>query len=102
MRTNTEETTAPLKCTHIAVSGLTVNAPNQSRVVRIVVPMNRCRRTERDEVVTVCVRLCTCVLNVYVEVEKKIVFLLLRLQQRQFLLNCDPVWQDAVAPNAAA
>src|ERR1700758_4528035 len=74
MRTDTEKTAATLKCTHVAVSGFTVDAPNYSRVVRVIFRMNRCRRTQRDEVISLRVRLCTCVLNVYVEVEKKIVF----------------------------
>src|SRR5207237_10121476 len=78
IRTDTEKTAATLKCTHVAVFGFTIDAPNQSRVVRIVLRMNRCRRTERDEVVSLRVRLCTRVLNVYVEVEKNIVFLLAR------------------------
>src|SRR4030095_14057198 len=101
MRTDTEKTAATLKCTYVAVSGFAIDAPNQSRVVRIVVPMNRCRRTEGDEVVSLRVRLCTCVLNVYVEIEKKIVFLLFRLQQRKFLSNCDSVRRATLAPNAA-
>src|SRR5262249_18019177 len=101
MCTHTEKTAATLKCTHVAVSGFAVDAPNQSRVVRIILRMNRCRRTERDEVVSVCVRLCTRVLNVYVQFEKKIVLLLARLQQRKFLSNCDSVRRGALAPNAA-
>jgi hypothetical protein len=101
MRPDTEKTAATLKCTHVAISGFTIDTPNQSRVVRIVVPMNRCRRTERDEVVSLRVRLCTGVLNVYVEVEKKIVFLLARLQQRKFLSDRDSVRHGALAPNAA-
>src|SRR5512132_4739516 len=55
MRTYTEKTAATLKCTHVPVSGFTINAPNQSRVVRIVIPLSRCRRPERDEVLSVCV-----------------------------------------------
>src|SRR5712671_34812 len=64
MRTDTEKTAATLKCTHVAISGFTVDAPNYSRVVRVILRMNRCRRTERNEVVSLRVRLCTCVLNV--------------------------------------
>ena len=101
MRTDTEKTAATLKCTHVPVSGFTIDAPNQSRVVRIVIPMHRCRRTERDEVVSVRVRLRTRVLNVQIQLEKKIVFLLARLQQRKFLSNCDSVRRGALAPNAA-
>src|SRR5882757_4529329 len=59
MRTDTENTAATLKCTHVAVSGLAVDAPNYSRVVRIILRMNRRRRTERDEVVSLRVRLGT-------------------------------------------
>src|SRR5206468_12933065 len=101
MRNYTYKTAATLKCTHVAVSGFAIDAPNQSRVVRIVLRMNRCRRTERDEVVRVCVRLYTRVLNVQIQLEKKIVFLLTRLQQRKFLSNCDSVRRGALAPNAA-
>jgi hypothetical protein len=84
MRTDTEKTAATLKCTHVAVSGFTIDAPNQSRVVRIVVPMHRYRRTERDEVVSVCVRLRTRVLNIQIQLEKKIVFLLLDCSNENF------------------
>src|SRR5258705_11120642 len=101
MLTDRENTAATLKCTHVAVSGLAVDAPNYSRVVRIILRMNRRRRTERDEVVSLRVWLGTRVLNVYVEVEKKIVFLLARLQQRKFLSNCDSVRHGALAPDAA-
>ena len=62
--------------------------------------MNRCRRTERDEVVRVCVRLRACVLNVEIQLKKKIVFLLVRLQQRKFLSDCDSVRRGSLASNA--
>src|SRR4030095_7820152 len=101
MRTDTQKTAATLKCTYVAVSGLTIDAPNHSRVVRVVLRMNRSRRTERDEVVSVCVRLRTRVLNVQIQLEKKIVFLLARLQQRKFLSDCDSVRCRTFAPNAA-
>src|SRR4029077_19673498 len=101
MRTDTEKTAATLKCTHVPVSGFTIDTPNHSRVVRIVIPMPRCRRTERDEVVSVRVRLRTRVLNIQVQLDKKIVFLLTRLQQRKLLSNCDSVRRGALAPNGA-
>ena len=63
--------------------------------------MNRCRRTEREEVISVCVRLRACVLNIEIQLEKKIVFLLAGLQQRKFLSDCDSVRRGALAPNAA-
>src|SRR6185369_17233881 len=96
-----EKTAATLKCTHVSVSSFTIDRPNQSRVVRIVVRMDRRRRTERDKVVSVCMRLCTRVLNIQSQVEKKIVFLLVRLEQRKFLSNCGSIRRDTLEPNAA-
>src|SRR6266508_6156490 len=79
MRAGTEKPAATLKCTHVPVSGFTSDAPNHSRVVRIVVPMHWSRRTERDKIVSVCVRLGARVMNIEIQLKKKIVFLLARL-----------------------
>jgi len=42
--------------------------------------MHWSRRTERDKIVSVCVRLGARVLNIEIQLKKKIVFLLARLQ----------------------
>ena len=52
-----------------------------SRVyVRIIPRMNRRRRTERDKIVSICMRLRACVLNIEIQLEKKLSFFSARLQ----------------------
>src|SRR5438128_8217219 len=80
-----------LKCTHVPVSGFPTNAPNQSRVVRIIPWMNRRCRAQRHKVITLRVRFCTGVLNVHIQLDKKIVLLLARLQQGKFLSDRDSI-----------
>src|SRR5215472_6824260 len=73
MLTQAENTAATLKCTHVPVFGFSINRPNQSRVVGIIPWMNRRRRAERDEIISIRVRLSPRVQNVHVERKKKIV-----------------------------
>ena len=63
--------------------------------------MNWRRRTKRDKVIAVRVRLCTGVLNVHIQFNKKIVFLLARLQHGKFLSDCDSVGRSSLAADTA-
>ena len=76
MRTDAEETAATLKCAHVAVFGLSIDAPDHSRVVRVIPWMNRRRRAERHEIISIRVRLCACVKHIDIQIDNKIVFLL--------------------------
>ena len=80
MGADAEDTAASLKCAHVAVSGLSIHAPDHSRIVRVVPRMNRSRRAERDEIISIRVRLRACVKHIDIQIDNKIVFFVGRLR----------------------
>ena len=63
--------------------------------------MNRSGRAKRNKVIGFRIRLGTAILNVQVQLDKKIVFLIARLQQGKFLSHRDSIRRGLLAADAA-
>src|SRR4029077_11807530 len=68
-----------------------VDAPNQTRVVRIIFRMDRRRRTERDKITGIRVRLRSAVDKIDIHLSNEVVFLLLAGRKEKLFPNRDVV-----------